>query len=387
MKKALSLLLSFALLLGTANGVAAPAFAEGNAGTTAYCCNSGIYKDAGFTQGPVGDSSNEDLQFRGTITKIVFKDDTTAISNFAFADTWLQGITLPNGVKSIGEQAFARCSQLENVTIPASVTSIGSEAFHYCRQLKGMLFEGVTPPSFNSDLLDGCPSPTILVRNETAVAGYRSAFNAAGYNNVTIKALNTIDMDQQNGIHEVPDGLKGIVALNTVAKIEAKMKTSVKEAMSGVDEANIAVYDISLWLSCDNNQPSMLMTDEDIPSDGVSISLPYPPGTNKDNFDFVVTHMVTTGAKAGTTETIIPKKTETGLDFMLHSLSPVALGFKAASNSSTSSKPASIPSSVKANKNPPTGDANSAVLFIPLIAGAVLCGAVILLIRKKQHGA
>ena len=74
MKKALSLLLSFALLLGTSKGFAAPAFAEENAGVTAYCCNSGLYKDANFTGGPIGIDSNEDENFRSSVTNIVFKD-------------------------------------------------------------------------------------------------------------------------------------------------------------------------------------------------------------------------------------------------------------------------------------------------------------------------
>lgn len=84
-----------------------------------------------------------------------------------------------------------------------------------------------------------------------------------------------------------------------------------------------------------------------------------PPGTNKGSFDFVVAHVFTTGAKAGATETIIPKKTEGGLYFTLHSLSPAALGFKVVSNSGISSKPASIPSSSTANKNPQMGNPNS----------------------------
>ncbi len=42
---------------------------------------------------------------------------------------------IPNGVTSIGELAFIRCSGLTSITIPDSVTSIGDEAFSWCSGL------------------------------------------------------------------------------------------------------------------------------------------------------------------------------------------------------------------------------------------------------------
>ena len=38
-------------------------------------------------------------------------------------------ITIPNGVTSIGDYAFYKCSNLMSITIPDSVTSIGNYAF------------------------------------------------------------------------------------------------------------------------------------------------------------------------------------------------------------------------------------------------------------------
>ena len=42
---------------------------------------------------------------------------------------------IPNGVTSIGDDAFAFCSNLTNVTIPDSVTSIGYDAFRRCSSM------------------------------------------------------------------------------------------------------------------------------------------------------------------------------------------------------------------------------------------------------------
>jgi hypothetical protein len=41
----------------------------------------------------------------------------------------LVGVTIPDGVTSIGQQAFLRCANLASVTIPDGVTSIGQQAF------------------------------------------------------------------------------------------------------------------------------------------------------------------------------------------------------------------------------------------------------------------
>jgi hypothetical protein len=41
----------------------------------------------------------------------------------------LESITIPNGVKFINEEAFAKCKGLKYITIPDSVISIGEAAF------------------------------------------------------------------------------------------------------------------------------------------------------------------------------------------------------------------------------------------------------------------
>jgi hypothetical protein len=47
----------------------------------------------------------------------------------------LTGITIPNGVTTIGSEAFINCESLASITIPNSVTSIGSYAFVDCTSL------------------------------------------------------------------------------------------------------------------------------------------------------------------------------------------------------------------------------------------------------------
>ncbi|MFR2041422.1 MAG: leucine-rich repeat protein [Oscillospiraceae bacterium] len=48
-------------------------------------------------------------------------------------------MTIPDGVTSIGGNAFWYCSSLSSVTIPESVTSIGSAAFQGLQQAEARI--------------------------------------------------------------------------------------------------------------------------------------------------------------------------------------------------------------------------------------------------------
>ena len=59
-----------------------------------------------------------------------------SIGNYAFFGcSSLTVVNIPEGVTSIGVNAFNNCSSLTVVHIPASVTSIGDSAFQYCSRL------------------------------------------------------------------------------------------------------------------------------------------------------------------------------------------------------------------------------------------------------------
>ena len=73
----------------------------------------------------------------------------------------LVNVTIPNGVKSIGNMAFDWCKSLKSVTIPASVTSIGDSAFRRCESLKSVTIpNGVK--SIGNVAFSGCTSLTSI---------------------------------------------------------------------------------------------------------------------------------------------------------------------------------------------------------------------------------
>lgn len=70
------------------------------------------------------------------LTDISLPESLTAIGNSAFYEcTALEQITLPDALETIGENAFYGCTALTSVTIPDRVTSIGYQTFAVCTHL------------------------------------------------------------------------------------------------------------------------------------------------------------------------------------------------------------------------------------------------------------
>ncbi len=73
----------------------------------------------------------------------------------------IEGITLPNSIKTIGEWAFVDCASLTNINIPDSVTSIGYEAFYACTSLTSITIpDSVT--SIGSSAFGDCTKLTSI---------------------------------------------------------------------------------------------------------------------------------------------------------------------------------------------------------------------------------
>jgi hypothetical protein len=68
--------------------------------------------------------------YKGTATEIEIPAEidgyrVRAICEFAFANSKITSVTIPNGVTSIGNVAFTYCEKLTSITILDSVTTIG----------------------------------------------------------------------------------------------------------------------------------------------------------------------------------------------------------------------------------------------------------------------
>ena len=92
------------------------------------------------------------------VERIGIPDSVTSIGEYAFCACYsLTNITIPNGVTSIGEGTFIDCESLESITIPDSVTSIGLGAFQRCLSLTSIVIpDSVT--DFGGYMFYGCTS-------------------------------------------------------------------------------------------------------------------------------------------------------------------------------------------------------------------------------------
>ena len=109
---------------------------------------------------------------------VTIPEGVTSIGQEAFAFcTSLASVTIPDSVTSIGASAFGSCYSLASVTIPDGVTSIGQEAFAYCESLASVYCKATTPPSLGVDVFYyNASDRKIYVPTESV-----DAYNAADY--------------------------------------------------------------------------------------------------------------------------------------------------------------------------------------------------------------
>lgn len=90
---------------------------------------------------PQGILSVADSAFAGCegLVSVSLPDGLQSIGDEAFSDCcWLVSVNLPDGLQSIGSQAFSDCRILASLSLPDSLLSIGSQAFYGCSSLKSI---------------------------------------------------------------------------------------------------------------------------------------------------------------------------------------------------------------------------------------------------------
>lgn len=134
-------------------------------------------------------------------------------------------------------------------------------------------------------------------------------------------------LEATTGLTEIPQSLRD-AGFETADAVLEEMFRYIVQKMPEATRQNTSLYDVTLYYSEDGGVTWVRATEENFPKDGITVVLPYPAGTNAADFDFVVTRMLTVGTP-GAVEIPAVTKTDKGLQFTLHSLSPVAVSWKA----------------------------------------------------------
>ncbi|MCD8147700.1 MAG: hypothetical protein LUD84_10590, partial [Clostridiales bacterium] len=216
---------------------------------------------------------------------------------------------------------------------------------------------------------------------------------------------NSLDIRQKvESLTTLPEGLANLYADVEELRNALISQVTVK---AGYTKGNTAVYDVTLQYRVDGGA-WVDATEDNFPTTGITVTLPYPDGTDS-SYDFVVLHMFTVtserlGIAAGQTEYPTVTKSEDGLVVTLTGLSPVAVAWKepettsvSVSTTTTTSSSSSTDSSTSSStdsssstsgssaSSPKTGDEARPVLWMALFL--IACGglaAVAIHLRRKQ---
>lgn len=97
----------------------------------------------------------------------------------------LKSVVLPQGLQSIGKEAFYQCTSLNDFTMPQSVTSIGESAFYECSSL-----ESITIPNAITDISKnvfyGCNALKNVTFPDALTSIGESAFAECGFENLRL---------------------------------------------------------------------------------------------------------------------------------------------------------------------------------------------------------
>ena len=89
-------------------------------------------------------------------------------------------VEFPDGLQTIGSDAFSNCRSLEGLIIPESIENIQSNAFNECYGIGSIVCKGEVPPRVSDNSFNGVAKDNFTLEvPESAIAQYQAAPDGA----------------------------------------------------------------------------------------------------------------------------------------------------------------------------------------------------------------
>jgi hypothetical protein len=119
------------------------------------------------------------------LEQVTIPNGVTSIGDNAFNGSGLTSVEIPNSVMSIEESAFEECTHLQSVTIGKGLMCIGRKAFYRCNGLTSATFKDVSGWSYNNYFFmaqNSTPLSSVELADASVAAEYlRETYSYRGW--------------------------------------------------------------------------------------------------------------------------------------------------------------------------------------------------------------
>ena len=155
------------------------------------------------------------------------------------------------------------------------------------------------------------------------------------------------------------------------------------------NKSNTVVYDVKLQISTDGGETWIDATKDNFPKEGIELELDYPEGTNSEEQDFTVMHMVTAevnGFEPGEIENLDVTEDKDKLKMTVHSLSPFSITWEdAEAGIVEDDRTVDDENAAGEDSATKTGDNMNIALYAGIMLVALCGGAAVFARRRKER--